>query len=136
MFVVDASMTLAWCFEDEATGATERVLDRLTLEGGIAPAHWPLEVANGLRFAASSGRVDDDSIVRAREIVRQLPIDVRPVETSTALSLIEPAGQHGLTVYDAAYLGLAEALGLGVATLDQRLIAACRSVGIPLVASA
>lgn len=133
MFVVDASITLAWCFDDEATRASENVLDRLALEGGIAPAHWPLEVANGLRFAASSGRVDEPSIMRAREIVRQLPVEIRPVETPTALSLIEPARQHDLTVYDAAYLGLAEALGLGVATLDQRLAAACRTVGVPLI---
>src|SRR3954469_12357333 len=61
MFVVDASITLAWCFEDAMTTATEAVLERLVLEGGIAPAHWPLEVANGLRFAWSSGRVTDGS---------------------------------------------------------------------------
>jgi predicted nucleic acid-binding protein len=134
MFVVDASITLAWCFDDEATTATETVLERLVLEGGVAPAHWPLEVANGLRFAGSSGRVTDDAISKAREIVRQLPVEIRPVETPTVLSLIEPARRHDLTAYDAAYLGLAEALGLGVATLDQRLAAACRTVGVPLVA--
>ena len=134
MFVVDASITLAWCFDDEATSATEAVLERLVLEGGIAPAHWPLEVANGLRFAGSSGRVSDDAIGKAREIVRQLPVEVRPVETSTALHLIEPARRHDLTVYDAAYLGIAEALGVGIATLDERLAAACRTVGVPLIA--
>ena len=134
MFVVDASITLAWCFDDEATDATEAVLQRLVLEGGIAPAHWPLEVANGLRFAGSSGRVSDDAISKAREIVRQLPVEVRLVETSTALHLIEPARRQDLTVYDAAYLGVAEALGVGIATLDQRLAAACRNVGVPLIA--
>ena len=108
-------------------------MERLVREGGIAPAHWAMEVANGLRFAASSGRVDDASIMRAREIVQQMPIEVRPVETSTALFLIEPAREHDLTVYDAAYLGLAQVLGLGVATLDQRLAAACRTVGVPLI---
>jgi predicted nucleic acid-binding protein len=134
MFVVDASITLAWCFDDEATSATEAVLERLVLEGGIAPAHWPLEVANGLRFAGISGRVTDDVVSKAREIVRQLPVEVRPVETSTAMHLIEPAREHDLTVYDAAYLGIAEALGLGIATLDERLAAACRTVGVPLIA--
>jgi predicted nucleic acid-binding protein len=133
VFVVDASITLAWCFDDESTTRTERVMDRLVHEGGIAPAHWSMEVANGLRFAASSGRVDEAMITRAREIVRQLPVEIRPVETSTALFLIEPARQHDLTVYDAAYLRLAEALDLGVATLDQRLAAACRTVGVPLI---
>jgi predicted nucleic acid-binding protein len=134
MFVVDASITLAWCFDDESTSATEAVLERLVLEGGIVPSHWPLEVANGLRFAGSSGRVTDDVVSKAREIVRQLPVEVRPVETSTALHLIEPARQHDLTVYDAAYLGIAQALGLGIATLDERLAAACRTVGVPLIA--
>jgi predicted nucleic acid-binding protein len=134
VFVVDASITLAWCFDDEATSASETILDRLALEGGIAPAHWPLEVANGLRFAWSSGRVDDDAIGRARDIVRQLPIEVRPVETSTSLYLVETAREHDLTVYDAAYLGIAEALGFGIATLDERLAAACRTVGVPLIA--
>ena len=133
MFVVDASITLAWCFEDESNEAMESILDRLVAEGGAAPAHWAMEVANGLRFAANSGRVDLESVERARDIVRQLPVEIRPVETTTALSLIEPARRHDLTVYDAAYLGLAEALGLGLATLDERLAAACRTVGVPLV---
>lgn len=134
MFVIDASITLAWCFEDESTAETESILDRLVAEGGVAPAHWAMEIANGLRFAQSSGRVSDPAIDRAREIVRQLPVEVRPVETSTALSLVESAVRHDLTVYDAAYLGLAEVLDLGVATLDQRLAAACRTVGVPLIA--
>ena len=123
MFVVDASIALAWCFEDETTVGTESLLERLVSEGGVAPAHWPMEVANGLRFAASSGRVDDSAIARAR-----------PVETSTALSLIEPARRHDLTVYGTAYLELAQVRGLGVATLDVRLAAACRTVGVALVA--
>lgn len=133
MFVVDASITLAWCFEDESTSISEAILGRLVGEGGVAPAHWAMEVANGLRYAASSGRVDEASIERARDIVRQLPVEIRPVETTTALFLIEPARRHDLTIYDAAYLGLAEALGLGMATLDQRLAAACRTVGVPLI---
>ena len=133
MFVVDASITLAWCFEDESTSISEAILGRLVGEGGVAPAHWAMEVANGLRYAASSGRVDEASIERARDIVRQLPVEIRPVETTTALFLIEPARRHDLTIYDAAYLGLAEALGLGMATLDQRLTAACRTVGVPLI---
>ena len=134
MFVVDASISLAWCFEDESTSATDIVLHRLIIEGGIAPAHWPLELANALRFAAGSGRVDEQAIARARSIVMELPVDVLPVETSTALGLIEPARSHDLTVYDAAYLELADIRGLGLATLDKRLAAACRTVGVALVA--
>jgi predicted nucleic acid-binding protein len=134
MFVVDASIALAWCFEDELASRTDDVLHRLLLEGGIAPAHWPLEVANALRFAERSGRVHEPTISRARSIVTDLPIDVLPVETTTALGLIEPARRHDLTVYDAAYLELAEVRGLGLATLDSRLAAACRAIGVALIA--
>jgi predicted nucleic acid-binding protein len=133
MFVVDASMTLAWCFDDEANGLADAILPRLTAEGGVAPAHWPLEVANGLRSAAASGRIDERSLRRAHEIVATLPIDLRPVDTPTALRLTELALRLGLTVYDAAYLDLAGVLGVGLATLDERLAAACRTVGVPLV---
>jgi hypothetical protein len=41
VFVVDASVALAWCFEDEATNWTEEFLERLR-QGDriIVPAHW------------------------------------------------------------------------------------------------
>ena len=135
MFVVDASMALAWCFEDESVGATDDLLHRLLLEGGITPAHWPLEVANALRSAERSGRVDEAAIARARSIVADLPIDVLPVETSTALGLIDTARRHDLSVYDAAYLDLADLRGLGVATIDARLASACRAAGVSLIAA-
>ncbi len=36
-FVVDTSVTMAWCFEDEATPATDAILDRLAVEEGLVP---------------------------------------------------------------------------------------------------
>src|ERR1039458_2210255 len=57
-FVPDASATLPWRFEDEATPWTEALLDRI--QGGEevrVPAHWPLEVANALLIARRRGRV-------------------------------------------------------------------------------
>jgi predicted nucleic acid-binding protein len=135
MFVVDASIALSWCFDDESTPATDAILHRLLLEGGIAPAHWPLEIANALRNAASSGRVGEGAVSRARTIVTDLPIDVLPVETSTALGLIEPSQRHDLSVYEAAYLELADIRGLGLATLDRRLAIACRNAGVSIIAA-
>ena len=42
MFVIDASVALAWCFVDEASGDADDVLGRLERETALAPAHWPL----------------------------------------------------------------------------------------------
>jgi len=56
-FVVDASVTLAWCFEDELSQRADEVLERLTTEDAVAPSTWPLDVANGLRSAERRNRL-------------------------------------------------------------------------------
>lgn len=133
MFVVDASITLAWCFADESTEATDAVLRRLLTEGGLAPAHWPLEVANALHFGERRGRIDTGALDEARSLLAELPVEVVPDGIAAAIELSEPARRFDLSVYDAAYLGLAADRGLALATRDARLADACRAAGVPLV---
>ena len=49
-FVLDASFALHWCFEDEATAASESLLTILQNQEGTAlvPGIWPHELLNGL----------------------------------------------------------------------------------------
>ena len=47
-FVLDTSVALAWCFEDEASAAADKVLDLLHTAEAVAPAIWPIEVGNAL----------------------------------------------------------------------------------------
>jgi predicted nucleic acid-binding protein len=134
MFVIDASITLAWCFADETSAHADRVLGRLEVESALAPAHWPLEVANALRTAERRGRLDRADLERVRRLLVALPIEIAPVELPTALwGVLEDARERDLTAYDAAYLGLASARGLSMATADERLAAACRAAGVDLV---
>lgn len=134
MFVVDASVVLAWCLKDEASDAAEAVVDRLLTEGAIAPAHWPLEVANGLRMAERRQRLDASALDALETRLTALPVDVIPVELGSAFGSIEVARSQDLTVYDASYLSLADLRGLSLATVDRRLAEACRASGIALVA--
>ena len=47
--VIEASVTLSWCFPDEQTQMSMNVLDRLKAGGqAIVPAFWALEVLNTL----------------------------------------------------------------------------------------
>jgi predicted nucleic acid-binding protein len=47
--VVDASVTLAWCFPDEQTPMSLQVLDRLNADDtALVPAFWSAEVLNSL----------------------------------------------------------------------------------------
>jgi predicted nucleic acid-binding protein len=135
MFVIDASVVVAWCLEDESSDAADAAVIRLLAEGGVAPAHWPIEIASALRSAERRGRLDEASISRLRPRLAALPIEILPVELSTALSVIETARRHDLSVYDACYLDLADIRGVGLATVDARLAHACRTAGIPLIAA-
>lgn len=130
--VVDTSVTMAWCFDDESTGETDAVLERVGLEGAVVPALWRLEVANVLLVAERRRRITEAQAARFVALLAQLPIrvDVTPSETASVLA----AGrQHRLSACDASYLIVAERLALPMATLDQRLAAACRTAGVPLV---
>ena len=63
-----------------------------------------------------------------------LPISVDPETERQAWSAtIRLAHQHGLTVYDAAYLELAQRRGLPLATLDDELCRAAQSEGLIVI---
>jgi predicted nucleic acid-binding protein len=82
-FVLDASVTLPWRFEDEATAWTESLLNRLEYgEKVLVPKHWPLEVANALLVAQRRRWVTPEQIREFLEDLTVLPIDIdsiRPV---------------------------------------------------------
>ena len=134
-FVVDASVVLAWCLADESSEVADPAIGRLLSEGGIAPAHWPVEIASALRAAERRGRIDNDALGQLIPRLTTLPVEILPVEFSTALSVIDTAGRYELTVYDACYLHLAEFRGVALATVDARLAQACDAAGVPLIAA-
>jgi predicted nucleic acid-binding protein len=132
VFVIDTSVAMAWCFEDEATEATEAVLDRLNNDQAVVPAIWPLEVANVLLVAERRGRLSEAQASRFLELLAQLPIDVD--DSAADMSAIVATGRrHTLSAYDASYLVLAERLGAALATLDQPLTQAARKAGVQLL---
>jgi predicted nucleic acid-binding protein len=133
-FVLDASITLAWCFGDQTTPISEAALDRLEHEEARVPGLWSLEIANGLVAAERRGRLRPAQTTRFLELLGQLPITVDEIERDAALTtVLALARSTGLTAYDAAYLALAEASGVPLATADRRLQLAALGVGVDLV---
>lgn len=132
--VVDASVTMAWCFEDEASDEADAVLDRLRSEDAVVPELWQLEIANVLLVAERRGRVTEAQASRFLELLAQLPfrVDHDGVDST---ALIAAGRRHGLSAYDAAYLVLAERQGAVLATFDEGLRAAAESAGVPLFAT-
>jgi predicted nucleic acid-binding protein len=122
-FVPDASATLPWRFENEATPWTEALLDRIQSgEEVLVPAHWPLEVANALLIARRRGRVTSEQISEFVEDLAALPIRFKPPAGPERWSaILALAERHRLTAYDAAYLELVQRMELPLATLDDDL---------------
>ena len=135
-FVVDDSVALAWCIEDEQTEAIMSLLDRVCDEGANAPQLWPIEALNGLLMAERRKRMDSVLRRRLTGFLQALPIEI---DTETAgltwTEIAELAERHRLTSYDATYLELALRLGLPLATTDKALAAAAASAGVSLLLS-
>jgi predicted nucleic acid-binding protein len=134
-FVLDASATLAWCFEDEGTVPAASVLERLRHQEALVPSLWLLELANGLVVAERRGRVTRAESARFLGLVGELPIRIDQTSTlNLASSVMELAREYELSAYDAAYLELALRLGQPLATLDERLRSAADRAGVGDVA--
>lgn len=134
MVFVDASVTLAWCFEAETTPYTEAVLDLLRRTEGVVPAIWPLEVATTWLVGERRGRITQAQTVHFVQLFGALPIIVDDRAMTEAWGAILTLGrEQQLSGYDAAYLELAMRQGLPLATQDARLREATTRVGVPLV---
>ena len=132
-FVLDASVTLGWCFEDEGSEAVA-ALERARTAAVHVPAVWPLEIANALVVAGRRKRISEAEAARFLELVAALPIDIEPPPQLGQLPmLLALARAHGISAYDASYLDLALRRGAPLATLDAGLAAAAVAAGVELL---
>jgi len=134
MLVIDASVVLSWCFQDEATAATDALVLRVRGEGAIVPAHWSLEVLNALLIAERRGRIARSEATAHVRTIGDLGVEIDE-ETVRRWSrdTLALARAERLSVYDAAYLELALRRGLSLATLDKALAKAARRSGVGVV---
>ena len=136
-FILDCSVTMAWCFDDEATPYTEGVQDQLADMRAVVPTIWPLEVANAALVGERRKRLDEARSTRFFSLLSGLPIIVDFGTSGKAFSdVVHLARAHNLSSYDAAYLELAIRWGLPLACLDGKLKAAATAVGVMLFSPA
>jgi predicted nucleic acid-binding protein len=132
--VIDASIAVGWCFEDEATPSGDLILDQVSRHGGHVPTQWHLEVANVLWQAERRGRIAQNMTTAKLALLGQLPIrtDAETAARAWAATLAL-ARALKLTAYDAAYVELAQRLSLPLASKDRELLAAAASTGLPVI---
>ena len=130
--VVDASVTLSWCFPDEQTSLSVRILDRLKAgETAHVPAFWSLEVLNSLLVGERKGRISPEQTqVFLRDLTVLCPtFDHVTLEEVTG-TVQRLCRDHRLTPYDALYIELAMRMRCPLATLDRLQLNAASALGI------
>jgi predicted nucleic acid-binding protein len=131
--VLDSSIALAWCFDDERNAYADAIAALFPGVGAIVPSLWPLEVANSLIVGERRGRNSQANTARWTGFLGSLPIVIDEETTTRAWTdTMNIARSWDLSAYDAAYLELALRLGVAVATLDGKLKAAASAAGVPL----
>jgi len=127
--VCDASAVLAVLLDSGRDGqwATARLADADL----FAPTLLPYECSNVIRRAELSGAISADQAAQAHADLLDLAVDLWPYDVLATRAWELRAN---LSSYDAAYVALAEILGVRLVTLDQRILRApgitC-SVSIP-----
>jgi predicted nucleic acid-binding protein len=132
-FVLDCSVSAAWCLIDESSEAAEKILHRLARDEAVVPPLWISEMVNVLLMAERRGRITPADASRAVELVVSLPIRVESADLRTLNASRLLAREYDLSAYDASYLELAQREGLPLATMDQTLSRAARRCGVPLL---
>jgi len=132
--VLDSSVTLAWVYAEETTDAIRCVFDLVNHAGAWVPSLWRLEVANILEMGVRRGRHAAAFRDATLADLAVLPIHVDPETDRWAWkATLGLADHHRLTLYDAAYLELAQRRRLSLATLDRDLRIAADAEGIPVL---
>ena len=119
MLVVDASVLAPALADDGLDGDAARA--RLRGHAVVAPELIDLETTSVIRRQLQAGQLDD----RRAELALADLVDL-PLRRAPHRPLLGRCWElrHNLTVYDAAYVALAELLGVTLLTADARLAGA------------
>lgn len=129
--VLDNSVVLSWCLQDEAEPLAEQAMHRVVESGAIVSGIWWYELRNALVMNERRGRLSAADTAATLADLRQLRIAFdQPHDESVVVAL---ARGHHLSVYDAAYLEVALRHTRPIASLDKRLRQAAAALGNTLL---
>ena len=132
MIVIDASLALAWLFNEDRASEADAVLIAAVSEGLAVPPLFWLEVANALRTRMRRGLINE--AFRNGALARVRALGATTVGASDAPDqvldrTITLSDRYNLTIYDASYLELALRLPAPLKTFDEALGKAAVAAG-------
>ena len=134
-FIADSSVGVAWAVHSQASEVTDQLLEKVAAGTPlVVPTLWPFEVANSLMILLRRKRILAEERHRALGALARLPLVLDDEGCRLAFERIsELAADHGLSVYDAAYLELALRRQLPLASRDAALRRAARGCRVNLL---
>ena len=119
--VVDASVLIKWYnLEDDSEKALQLRTDyasrRVEL---VAPYLITYEIANSLRYNPDFGAEDVKSAIT--DLIN-MQLSLQPPDVTQMQRATDLAFRYGITIYDAAYLALAEMSEIPFYTADEKLV--------------
>jgi predicted nucleic acid-binding protein len=133
-FVADASVAVGWVHPAQATTETDAMFESLG-EGVIVevPAIWSLEVANALCILVRRAKMTEEERDNALAWLQRIRATIDHETADLGFTkLSELASAHRLSVYDAAYLELAQRRRLPLGCKDGPLRDAAKRAGVAL----
>jgi predicted nucleic acid-binding protein len=121
--VIDASVAIKWYLDDEDFVDVARSVlydaaaRRIRLR---VPGHFHFEVANALRAAVQSKRIEHEPGYRSINNLLRLPISSAS-DPNLILNAYQFAQRFDCTLYDAAYVALADATQSPLVYADRKL---------------
>jgi predicted nucleic acid-binding protein len=132
--VIDASVTVAALLPEAHSTHARTLMRRVAVDGACVPSLWHLEVGNILLLAERRRKLTQAQRVECLADLSVLPVVIDPDTRAQAWAdTMTLALRRNLTLYDAAYLELAQRRGLPLATFDAALSRAAATEGVETI---
>ena len=119
--IVDASLVVKWFITEEYSNLALEIRDRF-VNGQLelfAPSLLQYEVLNALKY---SNLFSLDNLVDAVTSLENYGIIQVPLNGDYAQKTLKLAVDHNISIYDAAYIGLTDVLGICAYSADKKLV--------------
>ena len=119
--IVDASLVVKWFITEEYSNLALEIRDRF-VNGQLelfAPSLLQYEVLNALKY---SNLFSLDNLVDAVTSLENYGIIQVPLNGDYTQKTLKLAVDHNISIYDAAYIGLTDVLGICAYSADKKLV--------------
>lgn len=129
-FILDCSVYMSWCLNEDTAQASTKILKAITKNEIIVPSLWAYEVANTLAVAVRKKLINVADAHRLINDIQLLPLEFDNPTIENMSDIFNIANQHHLSAYDAAYVELALRENMPLASFDKDMIKISKKLGI------